>query len=222
MSLKKTLSGVLPFAQLLSNGPRAARAEEDDREEDDDKKKGRRAEDDQDEADDNARRADDDSDDADAEDEDAEDEDGKKGKKARKAKRADKDNNDVDGDDADAADEDGEGDEGAEDGDEEEDTAKKAARARERTRCARIVAHGIKIGAVRQAGVFAFDTRMSSKAAIAALNASAVDNRGSRRASLSDRMAGARVANPGASSASSQPSVAEMIVAAGRRARGEV
>lgn len=109
-----------------------------------------------------------------------------------------------------------------EDGDDETDDAKKAARAAERSRCARIIAHGINVGAVRQAGVFAFDTKMSSKAAIAALDASRADA-GQRRPTLADRMSGTqRVPNPGiGGAAASAPSLAEQIVAAGKKRRGE-
>lgn len=67
----------------------------------------------------------------------------------REEARARGEGNDVDGDDADA--------------DDETDDAKKAARASERARCARIIAHGIATGAVRQAGVLAFNSRMSSR-----------------------------------------------------------
>lgn len=210
MSLKKTLAGAMPFAHLLSNGSRAARAEGDEREED-------RAEGDREE-DEEARRAEREGED-DREKDDGDEEGGRKGKKARKARRADKDNNDVDGDDADA--EDDENEDGAEDADDEDDTAKKAARARERVRCARIIAHGIKIGAVRQAGVFAFDTNMSSKAAIAALNAARADS-APRRESLSSRMAATRVPNPGAASAGGAPTLAEQIILAGKKRRGEI
>lgn len=112
--------------------------------------------------------------------------------------------------------------EGDDDGDDETDDAKKASRAAERTRCARIVAHGIKIGAVRQAGVFAFDTKMSSKAAIAALDASRADA-APRRSGLADRMATMSVPNPGAGgAAAAAPSLADQIVAAGKKRRGEL
>lgn len=217
MSVKKTLAGVVPFAHLLGNRPRAARAEGDEQDrkddEDDDKKKGRRAEDDSD--DDDARRAEGDDKDRD----EGDDADDKKGKKAKKGKRADKDNNDTDGDDADAEDE---SDEGADDNDDDDDDTEKAARNSERARCARIIAHGVKIGAVRQAGVFAFNTKMSSRAAIAALNASALDGKAGRKASLGERMAGTQIPNPGASSAASAPTQAELIVLAGKKRRGEI
>lgn len=116
---------------------------------------------------------------------------------------------------------------GDDDGDDESDDAKKAARATERARCARIMAHGIALGAPAQAGVFAFDTKMSSKAAIAALDAGhavapQAAPRAARRASLDDRMANTRVPNPGASSsAAAEPSIAEQIVMAGKKRRGE-
>lgn len=113
-----------------------------------------------------------------------------------------------------------------EDGDDEGDGAKKAARTLERARCARIIAHGVRIGAVRQAGVFAFDTRVSSKAAIAALNAAMSDDaakpRAPKRESLASRMADAKVSNPGAGGGAKAPSLAEQIVAAGKKRRGEL
>lgn len=193
MSLKKTLAGAMPFAHLLSNGSRAARAEEDD------ERKQREGEAD----DDYAKRMEELD-----EKERAEEEERKKEEEARRAEE-----------ERQKAEDEG-GDEGMEDGDEEEEASKKAARARERTRCARIIAHGIKIGAVRQAGVFAFDTKMSSKAAIAALNASSADGV-SQRPSLASRMAATPVPNPGASSAAAAPTLAQQIVLAGKKRRGE-
>jgi len=113
----------------------------------------------------------------------------------------------------------------AEDGDDEDDEsddAKKAARSTERARCARIMAHGINMAAARQAGVFAFDTKMSSKAAIAALNASASDSTAGRRVTLGDRMSRMETPNPGGSSAVAAPTLAQQIVAAGKKRRGEL
>jgi len=108
------------------------------------------------------------------------------------------------------------------DEDDEKDETAKAARALERARCARIIAHGIKIGAVRQAGVFAFDTKMSSKNAIAALDAGRVDSPAPRKTGLADRMAAARTPNPGAGGAGTKLSTAQMIVLAGKKRRGEI
>ncbi|MFP4899072.1 hypothetical protein ACLFKT_07720, partial [Paraburkholderia sp. BR14261] len=108
----------------------------------------------------------------------------------------------------------------------------KGARQRERIRCARIVAEGIRLGCVKQAGVFAFDTNLSAGAAVAALNAASDDARSSapaptptprsNRADLYDRMARQSQPNPGASggeSAAASPakSLADRIVAAGQR-----
>ncbi|WP_017918052.1 hypothetical protein [Burkholderia gladioli] len=116
-----------------------------------------------------------------------------------------------------------EGDDDSEDDDGDDATAS-AARQRERVRCARIMAHGIKLGRARQAGVFAFDTKMSSRAAIAALNAGAEDAPAQpRRASgLSSRMASTTIPTAGAGGAAPKaPSLAEQIVQAGKIRRGE-
>ncbi len=91
-----------------------------------------------------AKRAEDDDDGAGAE----EDDDKPKGRRAKRAE---------DGDDGDDAEED-------------EDDKPSAAAARERSRCAHIMAHGIKHGMAEQAFVAAFDTNMSRGAAINFLN----------------------------------------------------
>lgn len=122
--------------------------------------------------------------------------------------------NDIDGDDTEA-----------EDGDDETDDAKKAARATERARCARIMAHGIATGNVKQAAVFAFNTKLSSASAIQALGAAnAVTPQTqptARRPSLDERMAHVRAPNPGSGSSAAAPSLAEQIIAAGKMRRGE-
>ncbi len=109
---------------------------------------------------------------------------------------------------------------------EKESDEEKAARRAERARCAKIIAHGIKTGAVRQAGIFAFDTAMTVAAAIAALDAGKLDSEAGKRGALKDRMAAVGVSSvgPGAGEApdvSSPKAIAAMIVAAGRKARGE-
>ncbi|MBV2180897.1 MAG: hypothetical protein KUL86_06630 [Castellaniella sp.] len=105
-------------------------------------------------------------------------------------------------------------------GDDEDDekTTKRAVHA-ERQRCSRIIAHGISVGAVRQAGIFAFDTDMSAKTAIAAIDASRADAPRSRN--LADRMAGVATPNPGSGATGAQLTVAEQIVLAGKKRRGE-
>jgi hypothetical protein len=125
---------------------------------------------------------------------------------------------DVDGDDADAEDE-----------KEDKETAKRAgraqgARARERQRCAAILAQGIKLGRVNTACSFAFDSDLTVEQAVAALRAAELDNKSSRRPALSDRMATVRAPNPGADGgtpANVDPtkSLASKIVAMGERAR---
>ncbi|AQG98337.1 hypothetical protein A9R05_05500 [Burkholderia sp. KK1] len=137
-------------------------------------------------------------------------------RKEEEAKKAKAD--DVDGDDTEA-----------EDGDDETDDSKKAARATERARCARIMAHGIATGNVEQAAKFAFNTKLSSADALAILGSGAQANApaaaapaASQRRSLDERMAHARPANPGASGgAPAEPTLAERIVAAGKLRRGE-
>ncbi|MEK6420016.1 MAG: hypothetical protein V4801_10445 [Burkholderia gladioli] len=118
-----------------------------------------------------------------------------------------------------------EGDDDSEDDDEDGADAKaSAARQRERVRCARIMAHGIKLGRARQAGVFAFDTKMSSRAAISALNASAEDAPSSSRrtSQLSSRMATTHIPAAGAGgSAPKEPTAAERIIHANKRRLGE-
>ncbi|WP_175829711.1 hypothetical protein [Burkholderia cepacia] len=191
MSFKKTLAGAMPFAHLLSNG-RAAKAEDDER-------KQREGESDED----YATRMEE------LDEKEREEEEARRAEKEREEEEARR-----------AAAEDGE------DGDDETDDAKKASRATERARCARIMAHGISIGQPAQAGVFAFDTKMSSKVAIAALDAGQAaapqSRRASGRMSLGDRMGSTTIPNPGASAvAAGAPSLADQIVAAGKKRRGE-
>lgn len=194
MSLKTTLAA--PFASFLSKGPRAARAEDAP---DDGERKQRDGESD----DDYAKRMD----------ELDEKENAEQDRKDEEARRAEQDRKDEEARQAAAADD---------DGDDETDDAQKAARAAERARCARIVAHGINIGATRQAGVFAFDTKMSSKAAISALNAGRADTpQAARKPGLAERMAAAAVPNPGAGGAAGQMTTAQQIVLAGKKRRGE-
>ncbi|WP_433693225.1 hypothetical protein [Paraburkholderia phenoliruptrix] len=192
MSLKKTLAGAMPFAHLLSNGSRAARAEENER----DQREG--------ESDDDYAKRMEELDEKERAEEERKEEEARRADEERKEEEARR-----------AAGEDGD------DGDDESDDAKKAARAKERSRCARIIAHGINIGAAAQAGVFAFDTKMSSKAAIAALDAARAST--PKRGGLSDRMASTTTPNPGAGGASgSAPSLAQQIVMANKKRLGEV
>ncbi|MDR5757015.1 hypothetical protein [Caballeronia sp. LZ035] len=153
-----------------------------------------------------------------------------KDEEAKKAEQEEKDKAsraDDDSDDADAeADEKDDKEEGKRAG------RAKGARQRERARCAAIVAEGFKIGRVKQACVFAFDTKMSVAEAISALSIDA-DERpssaavqeapaASRRASLYENMANARPANPGNSApAAAEPDAADLILAASKSRRGE-
>lgn len=211
MKLSKIASAV-SFAHLL--GMASAKAEDDEDKKDDDKAKRAEKDDDEDKQradesdDDYAKRMEEKDDDEKAEEGDDEkddkDEEGDaKGKKANKAKRAEDDSDD-DGEEAKAS-------------------------AAERARCAKIIAHGVAHGCVRQAGVFAFDTNMSAAQAIKALEASAADSQSRPKAGLRDRMAGVRVPNVGADGGAGQAldpndpkAKALAIVEAGKKRRGEV
>lgn len=215
MKLSK-LASAMPFAHLLGLPGSAARAEEDDErkrldgESDDDYAKRMEEKDKEDEA----RKAE----------EEKEKEDARKA--AEEKEKEDAAAKEVDDDDE-------EGDAKADDEDDEE-TGKRAGRAkgarqRERVRCARIMAAGIKAGRVNQAGVFAFDTNLSAAQAIAALNASGLDQTLAPRASgLRERMSGVRlpiVGTDGGATAldpNDPKAKAAAIVAAGKKRRGEV
>ncbi|RQS85167.1 hypothetical protein [Burkholderia seminalis] len=193
-----------PFASFLSNAPRAAGARIEDGGGDDERKQ-REGESDEEyakrmeELDEKER---------------AEQEEKEKEAAARRAEEErERERAAAEGDD-DSEDDDGDGD----------DATASAARQRERVRCARIMAHGIALGRARQAGVFAFDTKMSSRAAIAALNAGAEDAPAQprRASSLSSRMASTSIPSAGAGGTTPKaPSLAEQIVQAGKIRRGE-
>ncbi|MDN7762993.1 MULTISPECIES: hypothetical protein [Burkholderia cepacia complex] len=196
-----------PFASFLSNAPRAAGARIEDGGGDDDERKQREGESDEDYAKrmeelDEKERAEQEEREKEAAARRAEEEREREEAEKRAAAEGDDDSEDDDGDDATAS----------------------AARQRERVRCARIMAHGIKLGRARQAGVFAFDTKMSSRAAIAALNAGAEDAPAQprRASSLSSRMASTSIPSAGAGGVTPKaPSLAEQIVQAGKKRRGE-
>lgn len=132
------------------------------------------------------------------------------GKKAKKAKKAE--------------DDDGDGIEMSEESDDEGEK-EKAARVSERARCSAIIATGIKLGCVEQAGVFAFDTSMSASAAISALKAG-MAARGTKPG-LGNRMKAEPMPRVGADAGASGPDLstpagqAAAIIAAGKKARGE-
>lgn len=200
MKLSK-LASAMPFAHFLGlPSASAASAEEDDerkqREDESDEDYAKRMEE-KDKEEEQARKA----------------EEEKEREAARKAEEGD--------DEADAE----------EDDKDDKETGKRAGRAsgarqRERVRCAAIVAEGIKLGAVKQACAFAFDTSMSAAQAVNALQMTAQDRPAtaavpSRRPSLDERMASARPNNPGASAPVAEPSLAQQIIAAGKLRRGE-
>lgn len=204
MKLSK-LASAMPFAHFLGlPAATAARAEDDD-----DDRKQRDGESD----DDYAKRM---------------EEQDKKDEESRSARGEGDDPEDPDAED----DEDDDAD--MEDGDDEDkkddkETGKRAGRAQgarqcERARCAAIVAAGIKAGAVNQACVFAFDTTMTSKQAIAALGAAALD-KPKGRAGLADRMATVKVAvvtpQGDATPPSDAKALADRAIAAAARARGQ-
>lgn len=196
-----------PFASFLSNAPRAAGARIEEGGGDDDERKQREGESDEDYAKrmeelDEKERAEQEEKEKEAAARRAEEEREREEAERRAAAEGDDDSEDDDGD----------------------DTTASAARQRERVRCARIMAHGIKLGRARQAGVFAFDTKMSSRAAIAALNAGAEDapTQPRRASSLSSRMASTSIPSAGAGGVTPKaPTLAEQIVQAGKKRRGE-
>lgn len=217
MKLSK-LASAMPFAHYL--GLSAARAEDDN----DDERKQRDGESDDDYAkrmeemdeEEKARKAEEEEKERARKAEEEEKE--REAKRAKKAKRAEDDEDDAD----------------MEDESDDEEEGKRAGRAqgarqRERIRCARILAAGVKGGRVNQACVFAFDSALTAAAAVAALNAADLDapkqtaSRGSR---LSERMSAVQTPNPGANSSaapSADPAkaLADRIVAVAERVRGK-
>lgn len=210
---RSRMTAAATFAHLLGF---AKHAEDSD----DEKDKARRAEDggDDDDKDDpkgsKAKRAEDDDLEDDDDDKKArkakgegDDPDDKDDPKGRKAKRAEGDDDDPDAED---------------DDDQGGPKSIKAAVAKERARCAQIMAHGLNSGNAEQAGVFAFDTNMTATAAINALNAAgSVSGRGGN---LKERMAAANVKNVGAGGdgsgeSSSLSPIAQKIIAAAARAK---
>lgn len=216
MSKLSRFVSTTPFAHLLGLAPKGAAAEEQDEERkqkdgesDDDYAKRMQDLDDEEEA---ARKAEEEKKKEDAR--RAEEE--KKKEEARRAKKADDDADDADMED---------------DADDEEEGSRAgraaAARLREKNRCARILATGIQLGRVNQACAFAFDTGLSSKQAIGALNAASLDAAGTRGTGLGSRMSALKVPNPGAGTTAAGPdadpakAAAARIIAAGERAHGK-
>lgn len=108
-------------------------------------------------------------------------------------------------------------------GEDDEEKMQQAAAAAT-ARCATIVAHGIKTGAVRQACAYAFDTSMSAEVAIATLDATA-DDRKAEGGSLGARMGAEPVpiAKPeaGKVDANDPKAIALTVIASAKKARGE-
>ena len=153
-----------------------------------------------------AKRAEDESDEAKAEGDDPEDEDEKK-KDAKKAKAE----SDVE-----------------EDEDDEKRESAKAAAVAERARCEAIVAHGIKTGQLVQACAFAFSTDMTAEAAATWLDAAAsqVTAQPAKAAAptLAERMAGVKTpvvtSEREQADANSPKAIADQILAAAAKASG--
>jgi hypothetical protein len=146
-------------------------------------------------------------------------------RRAEEQRRAEGD--DADSDDAEAA---------AEDKKDDEEAGKRAGRAkgarqRERTRCAAILAAGVKAGRVNMACTLAFDSGLSAQAAIATLKSADLDHKATptpaaatRRQSLDARMSGVRTPNPGANGGTSAAADSDAVwaaraIAASERAR---
>lgn len=115
---------------------------------------------------------------------------------------------------------------GADDGDDEDDSDKeKAARKSERARCAAIFASPSAGSRPDMAAHLAFNTGMSSKAAVGMLDAIAAGS-GAAPRGLASRMAGTSIPNVGASApagkqATGAAGAAQMIIDAGKKRRGE-
>lgn len=213
MKAMSRIAAAMPFAHLLSlakhaedeEGKKAKRAEEEQEEE-------AHAEEEEEQEEEAARADEQDGDGEEMESEEGDEEDDsdgdeKKGKKARKAKSK------------------GRAEEESEEGDEKDgDKSARSAIRRERARCAKIIAHGINTGRVRQAGVLAFDTNLSVKAAIATLDAGAPDQpQANSRKPLAERMAETSVPNVGADGGGKTPAgvtkTAAAIIAVGEKLR---
>ncbi len=217
MTFKNRMSA-MPFAHLLGLAVSAKAEENDDRKQKDDESDDDYAKrmEEEDKKEEEAKKAEDEK----KEEEAKRAEDEKKKEEARQAKKAKR------------ADEDGDDDADMEDEEDDEEEGKRAGRAsgarqRERIRCAKIVAAGIASGQVHQACAFAFDTQLSSKQAIVALNAASLDKPAVRSSGLRELMSAVQVPNPGtnvgASAVNSNPAkaAADQIIAAGERARGK-
>ncbi|MBR8221298.1 hypothetical protein [Burkholderia ambifaria] len=202
MSKLTKLAAAMPFAHFLGLPVAAsARVEEEDdrkqREDESDEDYAKRMEE-QDKKDEEARKAEE--------------------EKRDESARADDDSDDADMEDGDEEDKKDDKEEGKRAG------RAKGARQRERIRCARIMAAGIKAGRVNQAAVFAFDTSLSASQAISALGASDLD-KPKGRTGLGDRMSTvtAPVVTPQAEApAADDPrAIAQRAIAAAARVRGE-
>lgn len=205
-----------PFAHLArgkanpktnpKTNPQSAKAAEDD-EEAKRAEEERRAEEDDDETDSSDTDAS-----ADPEDGDGEDEsDGRRGKRAKRAKRAESDD-----------DEDKDGDE--EDQEDEKDPDAKAARARERSRIRAIVESEPGRANPKAAYRLALKTNASRNTAIAMLELTDQSDSAPapRRDALRDRMQEAPKTNVGPNAELPAPNLAQQIINAGKKARGEI
>jgi hypothetical protein len=202
MSKLTKLAGVLPFAHLLGIKAESDTPEDEDKKKEDEAKRAEWAK--KAESDDDRKQKDDESDEDYATRMEKMDDEEDKAKS-----KADEGEEEAKADDQDGS-----------DGEE--------AKA-ERSRCAKIMAHGIKHGNAAQAGVFAFNTRMSVNAAIAALAAGASITP-AKPSGLGSRMATVQTpkVGPDASQAhdlndpnARAKATADAIIAAAAKARGE-
>ncbi len=231
--MRQTLmAGASSFAHLLGRAPKAAKAADKDKDPtcadddlDDEKgdgddegdgpkdgKKSKRAE---------SPEKDEETDEREERDEE-ESGDAKKSKKA-KGKRAEAD--DDEGDDGESGDDDEEGDDGSDGADMRKKSAR-AARLRERARCSAIFKDAAAGKNPALAAQLAFGTSLPRSEAISVLRAGGLAVASSpRRPTLDERMAAVKVPSVGAGDAgrpaSGAQSVAQQIIAAGKRARGE-
>lgn len=223
-------AGIPTFAHLLGRAKKANRRSEDvERDEDRDERDEQREEEDGD-----ARRSersdrDEDRDDRDEDREDERDDAKKSGRAKRRAKARDEDDgNDTDGDDEPDAPRDEEDEDEDDEGDEESDSADmrkrgtRAARLRERARCAAIFADAAAGKNSPLAAQIAFGTSLPRRQAIGVLRAACMG--GQRRNTIDDRMASIKLPAVGAGDATSnsQKTLAQQIIDAGKRRRGEI
>jgi hypothetical protein len=220
MAKRTLMSSAASFAHLFGRGA-AAETTEDDKDEkgkkarlkgESDEDYAKRMEKDcpdegaQDDGDDESMEGDDV--DTDEDDDEVEPKKGKKGKKAKKAEKPDADDEDADGDD---------------DGNEE---AEEKGRKAERARWTSVMQHpSAGGGRVATACTFLATTDLTAKQIVNLLKTTPEHNATGGRGRLADRMERVRTPNPGGNGGGDGgkgPTMAEQIVLAGKKRRGEV